>query len=182
MRPTVRQRCPVTDRSTWRRDASRDSTARPATAPTCRRDISATSRAAISRSAALDCMHDAIGRGIAETVLHGLRVDQLQKERDDAHRACAKAAGGGVPPIRPALAPKIVSRLPHGFYRADEPRSAAVTPSTDLKRPSARSIVCTADVNHAHRSEGKRHILFETRVKCRARTASTLPTSRSGAR
>ncbi|MGW1914936.1 tyrosine-type recombinase/integrase [Streptomyces sp. NPDC002076] len=41
----------------------------------------------------LDRMYDAIEKENAERILHRLRVDQLQKERDDAHRAWVKAAG-----------------------------------------------------------------------------------------
>ncbi|MFE2179314.1 tyrosine-type recombinase/integrase [Streptomyces sp. NPDC059455] len=41
----------------------------------------------------LDKMYDAIEKENAERILHRLRVDQLQKERDEAHRAWVKAAG-----------------------------------------------------------------------------------------
>ncbi|MCR8573118.1 site-specific integrase [Streptomyces sp. Isolate_219] len=41
----------------------------------------------------LDRMYDAIEKANAERILHRLRVDQLQKNRDDAHRAWVKAAG-----------------------------------------------------------------------------------------
>jgi integrase len=41
----------------------------------------------------LDRMYDAIEKENAERVLHRLRVDQLQKDRDDAHRAWVKVAG-----------------------------------------------------------------------------------------
>ncbi|WP_382465802.1 tyrosine-type recombinase/integrase [Streptomyces noursei] len=41
----------------------------------------------------LDKMYDAIEHENAERVLHRLRVDQLQRDRDDTHRAWVKAAG-----------------------------------------------------------------------------------------
>ncbi|WP_073751533.1 tyrosine-type recombinase/integrase [Streptomyces sp. CB03234] len=41
----------------------------------------------------LDKMYDAIEKENAERILHRLRVDQLQKERDAAHRAWVKTAG-----------------------------------------------------------------------------------------
>jgi integrase len=41
----------------------------------------------------LDHMYDAIEKENAERILRRLRVDHLQKERDDAHRAWVKAAG-----------------------------------------------------------------------------------------
>lgn len=41
----------------------------------------------------LDRMYDAIEKENAERVLHQLRVDQLKKERDDAHRLWVKAKG-----------------------------------------------------------------------------------------
>ncbi|MFJ1994294.1 tyrosine-type recombinase/integrase [Streptomyces asiaticus] len=41
----------------------------------------------------LDKMYDAIEKENAERILHRLRVDQLQKDRDEAHRAWVKAAG-----------------------------------------------------------------------------------------
>lgn len=41
----------------------------------------------------LDKMYDAIEKENAERILHRLRIDQLQKERDAAHRAWVKAAG-----------------------------------------------------------------------------------------
>ncbi|MGW8554089.1 tyrosine-type recombinase/integrase [Streptomyces tubercidicus] len=41
----------------------------------------------------LDRMYDAIEKENAERILHRLRVDQLQKDRDNAHRAWVKAAG-----------------------------------------------------------------------------------------
>lgn len=41
----------------------------------------------------LDRMYDAIEKENAERTLHHLRVKQLQKDRDDAHRAWVKAAG-----------------------------------------------------------------------------------------
>ncbi|MDQ0990775.1 tyrosine-type recombinase/integrase [Streptomyces sp. V3I7] len=41
----------------------------------------------------LDRMYDAIEKKNAERVLHRLRVDQLQSQRDTAHRAWVKAAG-----------------------------------------------------------------------------------------
>ncbi|EST24207.1 tyrosine-type recombinase/integrase [Streptomyces roseochromogenus] len=41
----------------------------------------------------LDLMYDAIEKENAERVLHRLRVDQLQKDRDAAHQAWVRAAG-----------------------------------------------------------------------------------------
>ncbi|WP_274558160.1 tyrosine-type recombinase/integrase [Streptomyces spiramyceticus] len=41
----------------------------------------------------LDKMYDAIEKENAERILHRLRVDQLQKDRDDAHQAWVKTAG-----------------------------------------------------------------------------------------
>ncbi|NEW77327.1 tyrosine-type recombinase/integrase [Streptomyces rhizosphaericus] len=41
----------------------------------------------------LDKMYDAIEKENAERILHRLRVDRLQQDRDDAHRAWVKAAG-----------------------------------------------------------------------------------------
>ncbi|WP_407286474.1 tyrosine-type recombinase/integrase [Streptomyces sp. BP-8] len=41
----------------------------------------------------LDLMYDAIEKQNAERTLHRLRVNQLQKDRDDAHRAWVRAAG-----------------------------------------------------------------------------------------
>ncbi|WP_431770917.1 tyrosine-type recombinase/integrase [Streptomyces cucumeris] len=41
----------------------------------------------------LDKMYDAIERENAERILHRLRVDQLQKDRDEGHRLWVKAAG-----------------------------------------------------------------------------------------
>ncbi|MFE0255149.1 tyrosine-type recombinase/integrase [Streptomyces sp. NPDC059010] len=41
----------------------------------------------------LDLMYDAIDKENAERILHRLRVDQLQKDRDDAHQAWVKKAG-----------------------------------------------------------------------------------------
>ncbi|MGW0542272.1 tyrosine-type recombinase/integrase [Streptomyces griseoincarnatus] len=41
----------------------------------------------------LDKMYDAIEKENAERILHRLRVDQLQRDRDAAHRAWVKAAG-----------------------------------------------------------------------------------------
>ncbi|WP_405803354.1 tyrosine-type recombinase/integrase [Streptomyces sp. NBC_01187] len=43
----------------------------------------------------LDKMYDAIEKENSERVLHRLRVDQLQKDRDEAHRAWVRAAGRG---------------------------------------------------------------------------------------
>ncbi|MFD8379033.1 tyrosine-type recombinase/integrase [Streptomyces sp. NPDC059679] len=41
----------------------------------------------------LDRMYDAIEKENAERILHRLRVDQLQKDRDEAHRAWVKVSG-----------------------------------------------------------------------------------------
>ncbi|MFJ5307424.1 tyrosine-type recombinase/integrase [Streptomyces sp. NPDC088350] len=41
----------------------------------------------------LDLMYDAIEKENAERILHRLRVDQLQKDRDEAHRAWVKVSG-----------------------------------------------------------------------------------------